>query len=43
MIERIARPAEFDVLGSGVTGNCSRGTGTMPQAGQWITGIGQPQ
>ena len=25
------------------TGNCSRGTGTTPQAAQWITGIGQPQ
>ena len=25
------------------TGNCSAGTGTTPQASQWITGIGQPQ
>ena len=26
-----------------VTGSWSFGTGTMPQAAQWITGIGQPQ
>jgi hypothetical protein len=25
------------------TGNWSAGTGTAPQASQWITGIGQPQ
>src|SRR3712207_4155519 len=26
-----------------VTGSWSRGTGTTPQLGQWITGIGHPQ
>ena len=25
------------------TGSCSTGTGTTPQASQWIAGIGQPQ
>src|SRR5690242_3810474 len=25
------------------TGSCAAGTGTAPQASQWITGIGQPQ
>ena len=25
------------------TGNWSSGTGTTPQAGQWMIGIGQPQ
>src|SRR5215211_6338047 len=25
------------------TGRSSSGTGTMPQSGQWMTGIGQPQ
>ena len=25
------------------TGKCDAGTGTIPQASQWITGIGQPQ
>src|SRR3954471_6304965 len=25
------------------TGNCSSGTGTTPQASQWMKGIGQPQ
>ena len=42
MIERIAaRP--ISMSGGRVTGSSLRGTGTMPQAPQWITGIGQPQ
>ena len=37
-------PGWSNVTSSGrVTGRSASGTGTMPQDGQWITGIGQPQ
>jgi hypothetical protein len=37
-------PGRSKVTSSGkVTGRSAFGTGTTPQAGQWMTGIGQPQ
>ena len=35
-------PVIFTFSGS-TTGSSSSGTGTTPQRGQWITGIGVPQ
>ena len=42
VVERIAGLVEGDVVGS-CTGNSASGTGTAPQASQWMTGIGHPQ
>ena len=36
------RPVSSTFSGS-CTGKCSWGTGTIPQLGQWMTGMGQPQ
>ncbi len=41
-VERVARLVEGDVLGQ-VDRQVRVGTGTTPQASQWMTGIGQPQ
>ena len=41
---RAANAEEWFGGGSGkTTGNCASGTGTSPQSGQWMIGIGQPQ
>jgi len=42
MIERVAGLSKETSSGS-TTGRSLSGTGTTPQLGQWITGIGQPQ
>jgi hypothetical protein len=42
MVERVARLVEGDVVGQ-LHRQVGIGTGTVPQAEQWMTGIGQPQ
>ena len=41
-VERVAGLVEIDVLGQ-LHRQVLAGTGTMPQASQWMIGIGQPQ
>ena len=42
LLSGLPEPSGTTSSGS-TTGNCSAGTGTSPQASQWMIGIGQPQ
>ena len=42
-LQRLPLPVNGTTSSGSSTGNWSSGTGSAPQAAQWITGIGQPQ